>query len=270
MVKQEILPSTVNQNFQELFSSDRQQWTARWQDRKFVSGFPDLARESFSTEMPNIYTQQDRESAFELAFSTFMEAFGTNSIAVDPGIRINPDGTAGRSGGKNNPIIHSQSTDSPLNKNIATLLVFGFSLKDQQSARDIITRAYQELKPDKKKNFTSLLIRLITKNNLSRLWINQNGLDAKNGFEWDAQTTKLELHLANLGHKMEKSNEFPDALRINPQTVSEETVDVLLDFILEHLDKLRKFKLLSKFLFDVKELQNPLFEEKMAKILDKP
>lgn len=231
-----------------------------WQDKEFLFAFPKMAIFLISSEGRMEFFQDQRIQIF----SDSLQIFLSNDTRQLSGYRFTKNGeivTRNRLGFHKIGSISEPNTitletggktDSYPITVIASIMLIGMSLKDQELLTSLASQSYQELSLGKRGYLIDNLGRLLQTNNPTRAYIKDNKLDIANGFDWDADLAYILFFGIYKYVQKSPGQRLPQEMKdIMLKYYSLEALNVILDYALdqsEHLQRLRKSAELRGFI----------------------
>ena len=216
-----------------------------WQDKEFLFKFPNMAAHLISSEGQLEFSQDQRETLFTLSLGQFLSSNNQKLTGYlftkdgDVAVRNNNGILKIVSDGKSEPLSPEEKTDAFTKALMASILLIGMSLNDRERRSSLLIESYQKNMSDgRKNNLIDTLGRLLEKTNVTRAWIKEKRLDQDNGFDWDSElayTLFFDMYAKAFEHIPVPEEMGHDIAKFSLQTRS-----VMLDFALEHAEKLRK------------------------------
>lgn len=240
-----------------------------WQNKEFLFAFPRMAIFLISNKGCMEFSKDQRAQIFSDSLSIFL----SNNNRQLSGYMFTKDGeivTKNAQGLHNVGSINegepisipnssdtitpekAEKTDTYSKTVIASILLIGMSLKDQEKLTSLVIQSYERFSSAKRGDILDNLGRLLDINSPTRAYIKNNQLDKDNGFGWDKELSYIMFF--GIYKRVQKSmgQRLPQEMKdIMLQYYSLETLSVILDYSLdqsEHLQRLRDSDELTGFI----------------------
>ena len=233
------------ETLRDLLADKEENIVQLWQDKQFLCRFPKMAAFLISSKGQQEFSQDQRETLFTLSLGQFLSANNQKLTGYlftkdgDVAVRRNNKGGLKIVSDGNSELLSSEEkTDSFTRALIASILLIGMSLNDRERRSSLLIESYQNVSDTRKNNLIDTLGRLLEKTNVTRAWIKEKRLDQDNGFDWDSElayTLFFGMYAKGFEHIPVPEEMGHDIAKFSLQTRS-----VMLDFALEHAEKLRK------------------------------
>lgn len=277
-MRKENPPPEVQHNVPlgEFLKGGTEEWIRKWQDRNFTYSFPSRVQMFLSDDRHDQFLKEHGNTIIASSVSAFMQLpWGPrdkNSIAVSHIAFTKERKTVTFLDNKILTSGNAQVADSLIKAEIASLLLLGFNPANQEATVQSLTSGSGELTTSRKITFRHNVFRLITNNSSLRAWIKAYNLDAKNGFVWDRDVTKLALSLAPPGYKnpTETLRVLPNEL-LNLEQFPVGVIEVFVDYVLNYARSLSKIdpkrRDITLFIVGVERHPDGLrYEEKLSRL----
>lgn len=263
-----LSPERLPEKAFSLVHATEEDWKKMWQDRKFTSAFPSLAKWTVS-EGKEVFSNEQRRSLFTLGIKSFMDlpwAPIKGSLSTH-GFVFARDGNI-IAMTYLETLAQGQKIDyeSPLRANLAFLLLLGLSTASRDDISRVLDHTCQTT-PTKQRSLRDQMSQLFTINNLSRAWIKQDQLDFLNDFDWDKEVPELMLNLPLLRIDPAKGKRQPLPYEMEFEVkkhYSKEVILVFLNHAIKYIEELGVPPKSKRFGIFIKEVADFLSEHRDA------
>lgn len=250
--KREFLssPQYLDEQIRVFLAASQEERNKKWQAKEFSAIFPKFIKRVLSPQGLEIFSSKDRQEIFISTLETFLTLPWTpprwwkhqEDEARQPigalGLRFpESEEVFSRAGREHEEEVN---TDSLMNTEIASVLLLGMSLDDEEQAMREVVEFYQRLGP-KRGSFRQSLGLLLVRDNITRKWIKTNQLDVATGYEWDQQITELILNLPEnvINPTKNLPQGLPKEMTYHLKTLySMEAIDIFLDYAVIYVQSL--------------------------------
>lgn len=234
-----------------LKTPDETRWEI-WKSAQFPQIFPQMVQRIFSGQGIKRYAEGQRHQMFDATVNAFSKLpwsdtrDGTDNFIHLSGMGFTKDGTVAVRSAKTLSSDHYTTLDSLVRVNVASALLLGMSLEDEELAMMQMINLCREdhggnvIRTPFDIQFRSNLERLMLTENVTREWIKAHHLDTFAGVDWDLRATEVYLNMPAVIIDAERKFPMilPRAIRTDLKFYPSQTVSIFVDYILTYISAL--------------------------------